>query len=207
MSMLRTLCDEGYDRPIAFLHYALAERDQIYADDLREIAAAHPNVRLVRAFTDESAGGELTGFFGREHLLAADADYVRAETYVCGPPGLMEAVRALWADEGLDDRLHYEYFAPPALPAIPKGETAQGTVSFASSDVAVANSGAVLLEQAEAAGLSPEHGCRMGICHTCTCRMTAGSVRNVQTGEVLSGIDEDIQICISVPVGDVTLAI
>ena len=45
----------------------------------------------------------------------------------------------------------------------------------------------------------------MGICHTCTCRKTAGSVRNVLTGEISSGEDEDIRICVSVPVGDVAL--
>src|SRR5947208_2905686 len=62
-----------------------------------------------------------------------------------------------------------------------------------------------LLEQAEAAGLSPDFGCRMGICHTCTCRKSAGAVRNVLTGEVSEEDDEDIQLCISAPAGDVAL--
>jgi ferredoxin len=62
-----------------------------------------------------------------------------------------------------------------------------------------------LLEQAEAAGLSPEFGCRMGICRTCTCRKAGGSVRNLLTGEVSDEEDEDIQLCISVPAGDVAL--
>ena len=64
-----------------------------------------------------------------------------------------------------------------------------------------------LLEQAESAGLRPEFGCRMGICHTCTCRKSAGAVRNVLTGEVSDEEDEDIQLCISVPAGDVALEI
>jgi ferredoxin len=66
--------------------------------------------------------------------------------------------------------------------------------------------GTTLLEQAESAGLTPESGCRMGICHACTCRKTAGEVRDIRTGEITSG-EEDIQICISVPVGTVTLDI
>ena len=64
-----------------------------------------------------------------------------------------------------------------------------------------------LLEQAEAAGLAPEFGCRMGICHTCTCRKSAGAVRNVLTGEISDEEDEDIQLCVSVPAGDVALDI
>jgi hypothetical protein len=45
----------------------------------------------------------------------------------------------------------------------------------------------------------------MGICHTCTCRKTAGRVRNVVTGDVSSADEADIQVCVSVPVGDVEL--
>ena len=54
-----------------------------------------------------------------------------------------------------------------------------------------------LLEALEAAGETPQHGCRMGVCHECKCRKTSGAVRNVLTGEVSEG-EEDIQLCISV---------
>jgi hypothetical protein len=47
----------------------------------------------------------------------------------------------------------------------------------------------------------------MGICHTCTCRKTAGAVRNVLTGEISDEEDEDIQLCVSLPEGDVALDI
>src|SRR5438094_8020734 len=207
ISMLRTLCDEGHAGDVTFLHYLFTERDLCYAAELAELAERHPNVNLVRAYTEQPDGGELHGYFGREHLLAAERSYADAEAYVCGPPPLMQAVRELWEADGLEQRLHVEHFVPPALPALAGGEEATGTVHFDGSRTEAPNSGLTLLEQAEAAGLTPEHGCRMGICHSCTCRMTAGTVRNVQTGELLTGNDEDIQICISVPVGDVTLDI
>ena len=47
----------------------------------------------------------------------------------------------------------------------------------------------------------------MGICHTCTRRKTAGTVRNLITGAVSTAPDEDVQICVSVPVGDVNLSL
>ena len=78
-----------------------------------------------------------------------------------------------------------------------------GTVSFARAGTAAENSGMpILLEQAEALGLAPEYGCRMGICFSCTSRKTEGTVRNVVTGAESSLPDEDIQICVSQPVGD-----
>ena len=106
---------------------------------------------------------------------------------MCGPPGLIEAVRAA----GEPERVHSESFVPLAL-TLDTGD-AVGAVSFARSGVDAPNTGATLLEQAEAAGLEPAHGCRMGICHTCACRKLAGDVRNVVTGEISSAEDEDIR--------------
>ena len=40
-----------------------------------------------------------------------------------------------------------------------------------------------LLRVAEDAGLNPEHGCRMGICHTCDVPLVAGRVRDLRTSE------------------------
>ena len=53
----------------------------------------------------------------------------------------------------------------------------------------VDDDGRPLLEQAEAAGLTPESGCRMGICHSCTRRKTRGAVKNLITGAVSSADD------------------
>jgi ferredoxin len=86
-------------------------------------------------------------------------------------------------------------------------EASGGTVAFADSGVEVTDDGRSLLEQAEAAGLNPQSGCRMGICHTCTRRKTSGAVKNRITGAVSAADEEDVQICVSVPVGDVELAL
>ena len=202
MSMLRTLGDEGYAGPVAFVHYAQT-RDRVpYSRELDEIARRHPNVRVDLAYTRE-AGGALTGHLSREHLRAVAPDLARAPAYVCGPPGLIESARRIWAEEGIEQLLHVESFLPPSL-ALPS-DTAEGSVSFARTRRVVPNNGRSLLEQAEQAGLSPRFGCRMGICHTCTCRKTGGSVRNLVTGEVSSADEGDVQICVSAPVGDVEL--
>jgi ferredoxin len=86
-------------------------------------------------------------------------------------------------------------------------EASGGRVAFADSGVDVVDDGRSLLEQAEAAGLAPESGCRMGICHTCTRRKTSGAVKNLITGAVSTTDGEDVQICITAPIGDVELAL
>ncbi len=203
MSMLRTLVSERHRAPITFLHYAPDPERAIYRDELERLAASHPNLRLVRSYTRARGAGEADGHFNLSQLAAAEPEFAQAETFACGPVALLDAATEAWAAAGLASRLHLESFVPPSL-AAPSG-IVEGSVDFAGSDVRVKNSGAALLEQAEHAGLSPGFGCRMGICHTCSCRKIVGKVRNLSTGEVSSNDDEEIQICVSAPVGDVVV--
>ncbi|MDQ0379034.1 ferredoxin reductase [Amycolatopsis thermophila] len=199
MSMLRTLADEGHDGEVVFLHYANTPDDVLYAG---ELARQAPNVRVVLACT-HADGGELSGFFSREHLVAAAPWYADAPAYVCGPAPLMDAVRAVYDAEQLSEQLVTEEFTPPAL--VIDESAAEGTVRFRHSGVEFPNSGRPLLDQAEEAGLRPEHGCRMGICYSCTKVKARGRVRNAKSGEVSGEENEEIQLCISVPAGDVEI--
>ncbi|WP_431924897.1 ferredoxin reductase [Amycolatopsis tucumanensis] len=199
MSMLRTLADEGHQGEVVFLHYANTPDDVLYA---RELARQAPNVRVVLACT-HAAGGELSGFFSREHLVEAAPWYAGALTYLCGPAPLMDSVRAVYDSEQLSEQLITEEFTPPEL--VIDESAAEGTVRFAHSGVEFPNSGRPLLEQAEEAGLRPEHGCRMGICFSCTKVKARGRVRNAKSGEVSGEENEEIQLCISVPAGDVEI--
>jgi stearoyl-CoA 9-desaturase NADPH oxidoreductase len=193
LSMLRTLCDEGHDGEVTFLHYARTSSDWLYRAEVQALTRRHPDLRVAYVATREGGG----------HLdRKAIGDMRDAHAAVCGPPALIEAVRALWPEP---DRVMAETFTPPTLELT--GSAAQGTVRFLRSARSAQIADGTLLEQAEAAGLEPEFGCRMGICHTCTCRKSAGAVKNILTGEVSDEEDEDIQLCISVPAGDVALEI
>jgi ferredoxin-NADP reductase len=202
IAILRTLLAEGYERPVALLYYAPDAERCIYREELERLAAAHPNFQLLRSYTRAPGSGELDGHFSPAHLPQSEPDFTAAETFACGPPALLDAVRGTWAN-GLEQRLHVESFVPPTF--VPVGEAGEGQVRFADSGVEVANSGESLLAQAEAAGLTPEYGCRMGICHTCTCRKRAGTHKNLLTGEVSSAPDEEIQLCVSAALGDLTV--
>ncbi|MEO8814409.1 MAG: ferredoxin reductase [Mycobacterium sp.] len=196
MSMLRTLAAEGHHAQggeVTFVHYARTREEACYRSEL----AAMPGVRVLHGFTREAQDGDLAGHFDADHLQAAmpSPDAV----YVCGPPALVEAVKRHC------DNAVSESFVPPVftVPANPSG----GRVTFLGSHLAVTDNGRSLLEQAESAGLQPTSGCRMGICRSCTCRKTGGTVRNLITGAISTAAGEDIQICVSVPVGDVDIAL
>lgn len=203
MSMLRTLCAEGHRGPVTFLHYATSPDAMLFRDEIAALTVAHERVRVVTAFNEAPEAGDLTGFLDQAHLDAADPRWREAEAYVCGPAPLMESVRALYAEAGVPERFHQEAFTLPLF--LGEAGTAAGSVRFGASGIVVENDGRPLLDQAETAGLSPQHGCRMGICHTCTRSLTAGCVRDAVTGELTSGTDVEIRVCVSVPVGDIEI--
>jgi len=195
MSMVRTLLRRGYGGTITFLHYAQSPAHQIFAE---ELAALPPNVHLHLVYPE--TGGPGAERLNRRSFTPMELericrDHREIDTWACGPAGLIEKVRSAY--DGTD-KLRVEFFKTPVVST----ENVEGDVSFTRAGTSASNTGATLLEQAEAAGLTPEFGCRMGICFSCTSRKTEGTVRNVLTGEESSLPDEDIRICVSTAVGN-----
>jgi ferredoxin len=122
--------------------------------------------------------------------------YAETDTWACGPGPMLDLVREAYADS---TRLRTELFNVASV--VPSG-AAEGDVAFSRAGRQAANTGATLLEQAEALGLRPTSGCRMGICFSCTATKSSGTVRNVLTGEESSLPDEEVRVCVSAPVGD-----
>ncbi len=204
LSMLRTLCDEGYAGQITFLHYCANAQSLLYADELALLERQLTNLTVLRCFADRGQGGELEGLFSAAQLAQAVPDFADAETFLCGPPGLMERVEAAYAQAGIAAQLHQEHFTAAVAAPVDTGK-AEGEVRFARSERLSENNGDTLLTQAEAAGLSPASGCRMGICFACTCRKASGQVRDIRNGQLSGTGEEDIQLCVSVPVGTVVV--
>ncbi len=199
MSILRTLLADGHAGRVTFLHYARHADEVIFAAELGRLARSHPALELHVELTHTATPAPL---LDAARLRALIPDLDDAEAYVCGPPALAAAATAAWTALGLAGRLHLEHFAPPSPPPT---ATSTGLIRFGRSGGAIANDGRAILVQAEAAGMSPASGCRMGICGTCRCRLTAGTVRDLRTGQLTASPGETISLCVNAPVGDVTL--
>ena len=189
MSMLRSLLRRTHRGRVTFLHYAQSPEHQIFRDELADIATAGYGIDL--HLVHPEVGGRNFSPMELEQIVPGFRD---VDTWLCGPAGLVDAVRAAYDGS---DKLRVEYFKPPTFSGLAGGE-----VRFAESGIAAENSGESLLDQAEAAGLTPVFGCRMGICFSCTATKREGTVRNVLTGETSSLPDEQIRICVSTPEGD-----
>lgn len=203
MSMLRTLVDRGHTGEVVFLHYARSRTDEMFSDDLDRLGEM-PNVRMMRIYTREPAPeAELAGRFTIDHLKHLGIDPGSTLSYVCGPAGLIATVRETYTELEADDQLQLEYFKVPEVDL--DAEDATGSITFEASAITAENSGNTLLEQAEAAGLSPAYGCRMGVCNTCAAKKLHGAVRHVISGEISANTDETVKVCVQIPVGDVAV--
>lgn len=199
MAMLRDLQARHYQGDVVFLHVCRNPAELIFAKALQAAADSFPELSLLVHF-DDSAGR-----FTPEALQLAVPDVGERATWMCGPSGFMDAVHRHWRTQGLTTPLHSERFvAIPMLPTTSPGTPV--TVMLAHSGAHFVTSGtAPLLVQAEAAGLSPKHGCRIGICRSCQCTKKSGTVENLQTGELSSTPNEQIRLCISVARTDLAL--
>jgi ferredoxin-NADP reductase len=203
LSQLETMAASDYRAPVTLLYYVRTWADIIAAEKLRALAVRWPAFTLKIFTTNESEPAQL---LCDEHLSEVPGLSAR-RCYLCGPKGLMDLANDLLSRRGInEDQVHSTFFSAPA--ANLDTDSLGGAVHFERSNLEVSSEGdAVLLEIAEAAKLSPRYGCRMGICHQCSCRKTSGTVVNRLTGKASGPGDETIQLCISVPRGPVSIDI
>jgi ferredoxin-NADP reductase len=202
MAMLRTLRDEQHRGRISFVQFARTAADELFADELDGLAAtALPGLSVTTILTRDTSGPHAGRRLDKALLDELAPGWPDATSLVCGPVPMLAAAEEIWTGD-LAERLLVERFRPAPL-VIP--DDVSGTVRFSRSQVTTDNDGRTLLEQAEDAGLAPESGCRMGICHTCDIPKLAGITRDVRNGELDTGERDKIQPCVSVALGDVDL--
>lgn len=197
MAMFDDLRHRGHAGPVVFVYSCRDEASTIFAGALREAAQAMPNLQLhIHHVANDGRLDENK----LAQLLPNFADY---ETYLCGPDGFMRWVDAAYRAHGAQERLHSERFGLATLRSAP-GEASVVHCSTSSRQF-VSDGTKPLLQAAEDAGLQPKYGCRAGICRTCLCRKTSGTVENLLTGVVSDEPDQWIQLCISAARSDVAL--
>jgi ferredoxin-NADP reductase len=205
-SLARELVRDRSAREVTLLVYARTEPELIFGEELRRLSKEDGSLRVHVVLTRDDAQGTLRGRFSSEHLAQVVPDVAQRQTFACGPRTLIDAVQALWSERGWA-LPKLETFTP--LAPMPTDEVNDSRVVAVTAKTTgrtfAASPNASLLVQAEQAGLSPVSGCRQGICFSCTCLKRSGSVRNLSSGAISSEPNEEIRLCVSAPLSDVTL--
>jgi len=196
LGLLRQALQKGFSAPVELLHYVRDAGQLAFAQELQALQQQYRNLRVRPMLSSQ------LGRFAPEHVHAISASAVLS----CGPSGFVAAVQQWWGDTAATTPLQFESFSPPTLSAATAHSPLLMRFARAQQEV-LGDSASSLLQQAEAAGLRPAHGCRQGICASCTCLLLSGMVRDLRSGAVLSEPGQAIRLCVSVPLGDVVVDI
>ncbi len=202
ISMINGLCQAGSSREVYFVFALRHGGDHVFKEHLRAIAARCPNIRMHVLYEtprpedapgiDHDRIGRIDGALLRQILPSLDMEY-----YVCGPPGMMNAISATLINEGIArERIKTESFGPSslafrsALAAEVQDSNTEAspelTVTFAKSGKIVpwSSDAATVLELAEMNGVDITFGCRYGDCGTCLTRLVSGRVKYLHPTDV-----------------------
>jgi carnitine monooxygenase subunit len=205
----------GKFRPVWFVHGTHSGRVHAFGRHVRELAAAHPAMRVHIRYSQPGADDRLGSTHDGEGHITIDLlkellpfdDY---DFYLCGPPPFMQSLYDGLSGIGVRrERIHYESFGGgTALKPEAKPEVLQPVhlvdgavpVRFARSSITAewVRSKGTLLELAESVGLAPVFGCRSGICGTCATRIVSGAVDYLEEPLAPRG-ESQVLLCCSVP--------
>jgi uncharacterized protein len=220
LAMLRHLVYEGLRtqrvRPTWFFYsaHSLAER-AFDAEIAQLVEKTRGVVKFVRLLSDVEDAVE-----GRDYDVVGrlDVDLLRKtlpfddfDFYLCGPGGFTQALYdGLRGLSVTDKRIHAESFGPAGLKrSLDRCTEVENSNAPAQGEVPVMflasgkearwtpDTGS-LLELAEARGLTPEYGCRMGVCGACRARIIEGAVAYREPPSFDVGENEAL-ICCAVP--------
>nr|WP_278259755.1 hypothetical protein [Nocardioides convexus] len=199
--MVRTLLRDGYDgragRKVTFLHFARGPEDQIFATELAEIAEADNDVTVhlrhgAQVFSEFESAAPRPVVPRHRHLAVRPRGPGRAWSRRPTPTTRASSRRGCgWSSS-----------SPPSPAPRSPARTSRARCPSPAPARPSPRPAPACWSRPRSLGLNPEFGCRMGICFSCTKTKTAGTVRNVLTGEESSLPDEEIRICVTAAAGD-----
>lgn len=183
------------------LMYFAQKSNHLFIQELRSCMKTNTNLKVT--FIDSKESGHISIV----HLNQYCPDFRQRKIYVCGPFTMIESTKQLLLDNKVShENICYEYFGERPIDNLDIKTV--GTVRFNKSDIEIkptVNKPQSLLTMAESIGLKPMTGCRMGICHQCICQKQQGIVYNTITNAFSDTGSEEVQLCVSVPVGNVSI--
>ncbi|WP_245721988.1 ferredoxin--NADP reductase [Nocardia crassostreae] len=213
LSILKSVLAEGSGH-CTLIYANQHEGSVIFAGELAELAAAHPDRLLVLHWLQS-----VQGLPGVAQLAALARPWADREAFVCGPGPFMDAVGVAMSALGADSkRVHMEKFVSLSGnpfetdtatldidAAADAGDNATATVELDGENHEVTwPRSQTLLDVLLAKGIEAPYSCKEGACSACVCRVVSGEV-SMRRNEVLEDADlEDgyVLACQAVPVTD-----
>ncbi len=198
MSMLRELTQNNTSRPVHFIHFARSQSDVIFWDELHLLNEQHICLTLDFVFSDEVSSKHHHGLLSKDLLQQLQPKLLEQTIYTCGPEPFMELLEDALETIQFDRRNFFkESFGGAPIQSESSSEHRVYQVDVPAFNRKLEHDTSnSLLETLEQNGLPIIGACRSGVCGSCKCKVTHGSVETssqqtltpeeVETGHVLA---------------------
>ncbi|TGN17390.1 ferredoxin reductase [Leptospira idonii] len=193
-SILKTLQESNYKGQAKLLYFSRFKEDIILFSSFCELESKCPWLEIKHVLTDVPAEGFDSGFLTKEMLNAFVPDLSERPVYLCGPAPLQNSAKELLKGNKVISEL---FLLPNQIQTNFESTGPKEVVLLQSHKTVLLKGEKSILEELEDQGIYPPSGCRMGICHTCSCKKVSGSVTNMQNQSISDGGEENIQLCLS----------
>lgn len=126
MAAIRYLNDIAWPGEIFLVYGARSTVDFIFRDELEHLQRRHPNLHVIATMA-RAAGTSWMGPEGpitKELLAQTVPEITKRRVHLCGPPGMMEAMKKLLAELGVpSEQIKTEAFGPAKGAVPPPGVT------------------------------------------------------------------------------------
>jgi benzoate/toluate 1,2-dioxygenase reductase subunit len=118
LSMLEGLTEQGSDHPIMLYYAVTRAADLVELDRVQRLAAQIGNVTVITILAAPEDEHARKGFV-TDHVTAEDLNAGDCDVYLCGPPPMVDAVRAHFAKLGQEPaNFYFEKFNPTEAEAV-----------------------------------------------------------------------------------------
>ena len=176
LSMITTAMDRSNQSPKYLFYGARTGKDFAFHTMLTELAQRYENFHYFPITSDDEGWSGDKGFLTIDFIRSKIKIEPRTHFYFCGPPPMTDKIMEALIENGHpEDQLHGEKFASPVSfdPAnIPHREF---NVTFNSETYKYSGKESIL-EFMERNDIAIPFACRVGVCGTCKCKLSGGTV-------------------------------
>jgi ferredoxin-NADP reductase len=187
-SQIDSLLQQDADSAITLIYANRNQRRIAFEKHFRTLEETFPNFNVIHVLSQP--GKSWHGFQGRldgellRHILVSQAGFVQGEAgsgtatqfYLCGPDGLLDAVRAVLHGLGATDSdIRSERFLPAATNTLPQAQVSTSVRFRRSGRTVTTEPGETLLEAGLRAGIEMPYSCQVGGCGHCKVKVLSGT--------------------------------
>lgn len=182
-------------KKINLLYWVNKSEETCYRSEFDKMKILNPQFNFQIFALDEKTN--LSQKPNHDHFKSTNLH--KAVVIACGPQGFIQSILNLTSPHNV------QFLAESIVnKKQPSTEEVFHHLHYNGQTYSISNQ-QTILEALEMHGLHPKHGCRMGICKSCTCTKVKGLTENLMSGEQSIEDQDEIQICVSRSQSDIEI--